>query len=155
LISLFPDKRFNPIERNEYNRQMQGLFEDVRDFIVLHYNKTKRDDSEFWNYCRSMNVPDSLTAKEELWRAKGRVFRDELELFPTTSWVAVMFGQGVVPEDYEPIADALDEEKVASAFEQIRLAILQTAERLPTHGEFIAQIVGQRPAESELPEFVF
>jgi tryptophan halogenase len=155
LISLFPDKRFNPIERNEYNRQMQGLFEDVRDFIVLHYNKTKRDDSEFWNYCRSMNVPDSLTAKEELWRAKGRVFRDELELFPTTSWVAVMFGQGVVPEDYEPIADALDEEKVASAFEQIRLAILQTAERLPTHGEFIAQIVGQRPAEPELPEFVF
>ena len=100
-------------------------------------------------------MPDSLAAKEELWRAKGRIFRDELELFPTTSWVAVMLGQGVIPEDYEPIVDALDEEKVASAFEQMRLGILQTAERLPTHGEFIAQILGQRSAEPELPEFVF
>ena len=66
-----------------------------------------------------------------------------------------MFGQGVIPEDHEPIADALDEEKVAAAFEQIRLGIRQTAESLPTHGEFIAQILGQRPAAPELPEFVF
>jgi tryptophan halogenase len=154
LLALFPDRRFNPVERDEYNRQMQALSEDVRDFIILHYKMTKRDDSEFWNYCRTMSVPDSLVNKVELWRAKGRVFRDELELFPTTSWVAVMFGQGVVPDEYDPIADALDEEKVASALEQMRLAIRQTAERLPTQGEFLAQILGQRPAEPEIPEFV-
>jgi tryptophan halogenase len=155
LLSLFPDRRFSPVERAEYNRQIQAVFEDVRDFIVLHYNATKRDDSEFWNYCRKMEVPDSLASKLELWRAKGRVFRDELELFATPSWVAVTLGQGIVPEEYEPIADALDEEKVAAALEQMRIAMLQTAERLPTHGDFIAQIVGQRSAEPELPEFVF
>jgi|tagenome__1003787_1003787.scaffolds.fasta_scaffold20987256_4 tryptophan halogenase len=155
LLALFPDRRFNPIERDEYNRQVQASYEDVRDFIILHYNATKRDDSEFWNYCRTMSVPDSLTAKIALWRAKGRVFRDELELFATPSWVAVMLGQGIVPEEYEPIVDALDEEKVASALEQIRLGILQTSERLPTHGEFIAQILGQSRTEPELPEFVF
>jgi tryptophan halogenase len=155
LLGLFPDRRFNPVERDEYNRQIQGTFEDVRDFIILHYNKTKRDDSEFWNYCRTLTVPDSLTAKEALWRAKGRIFRDELELFPTTSWVAVMLGQGVIPDEYEPIVDALDEEKVASALEQMRLGILQTAERLPSHGEFLAQILGQQSAAPELPEFVF
>jgi tryptophan halogenase len=66
-----------------------------------------------------------------------------------------MLGQGVIPDEYEPVADALDEEKVAAALEQMRLHILQTAERLPSHGEFIAQIIGQRPAEPELPEFVF
>ena len=60
-----------------------------------------------------------------------------------------------MPEEYEPIVDALDEEKVASALEQIRLGILQTSERLPTHGEFIAQILGQIRTEPELPEFVF
>ena len=155
LLTLFPDKRFNPAERDEYNRQMQNLFEDVRDFIVLHYNATKRDDSDFWNYCRTMAVPDSLRRKVELWRAKGRVFRDELELFATPSWVAVALGQGIVPEEHEPMTDALDEEKVASALEQMRLGILQTAEQLPTHGEFIAQILNQRPTEPELPEFVF
>src|SRR5206468_5784071 len=124
-------------------------------FIILHYNATRRGDSEFWNYCRTMSLPDSLVGKVALWRAKGRVFRDELELFATPSWVAVMLGQGIVPEEYEPVVDALDEVKVASALEQTRQAILQTAERLPTHADFIAQIIGQRKAEPELPEFVF
>ena len=155
LLSLFPDRRFNPVERDEYNRHIEALFEDIRDFIILHYNATKRDDSEFWNYCRTMSLPNSLVQKIDLWRAKGRVFRDELELFPTTSWVAVMLGQNVFPDEFEPIVDALDEEKVASALEQMRLGILQTAERLPAHGDFIAQILGQPPAEPELPEFVF
>ena len=155
LLALFPDRRFNPVERDEYNRHMEGLFEDVRDFIILHYNATKRDDSEFWKYCRTMSLPDSLANKMALWRAKGRVFRDELELFATPSWVAVMIGQGIIPEEYEPVADALDEAKVASALEQMRIAILQTAERLPSHAEFIAQMLGERPAAPELPEFVF
>lgn len=154
LLALFPDRQFNPVERDEYNRQMQGLFEDVRDFIILHYKATKRSDSEFWDYCRTMSIPDSLERKIDLWRAKGRVFRDELELFATPSWVAVMLGQGVVPENYEPVADALDEEKVAAALEQMRIANLETAERLPSHGEFIDQILGPRRAAPELPQFV-
>ena len=102
-----------------------------------------------------MDLPESLKRKIELWRAKARSFRDEAELFPTTSWVAVMLGQGIEPESYDPIADALDENKVAGALDQIRQAIRQTAERLPSHGEFIAHISGQRPAHPELPEFVF
>ena len=155
LLALFPDKRFNPVERDEYNRQVQALYEDVRDFIILHYCATKRTDSEFWNYCRTMTLPESLERKIALWRAKGRVFRDELELFATASWVAVMLGQGVVPEAHEPVADSLDENKVAMAMEQMRLANLETAERLPSHGEFLNQILGQQPAaEPKLPQFV-
>ncbi|HYD36784.1 MAG TPA: tryptophan halogenase family protein, partial [Allosphingosinicella sp.] len=76
LLALFPDRRFDPVERDEYNRQMQDVYEDVRDFIILHYKATRRDDSDFWNYCRTMEVPDSLAGKIELWRAKGRLFRE-------------------------------------------------------------------------------
>ena len=155
LIALFPDRRFNPVERDEYNRQMQDLFENVRDFIILHYHATKRDDSEFWNRCRTMTIPDSLARKIELWRAKGRVFREGMELFATTSWVAVALGQGIVPEEHEPAADALDEGKVSAALEQMRLAYLNTAERLPTHAEFIAQACAARAPAPDLPEFVF
>ena len=155
LLALFPDKRFNPVERNEYNRQMRDLFEDVRDFIILHYKATQRTDSEFWKQCAAMDVPDSLQRKMDFWHSKARVFRDEAELFPTSSWVAVMLGQGILPETYEPIVDALDEDRVAAALDQIRQAIRETAQRLPSHGEFIAQVTGQRRAEPELPEFVF
>ena len=85
-----------------------------------------------------MSIPDSLAAKIELFRAKARVFREGFDLFATTSWVAVFLGQHIVPEDYEPAADALDEDKVAAALEQMRMAYLETAQSLPTHGEFIA-----------------
>ncbi|HEY1606697.1 MAG TPA: tryptophan halogenase family protein [Allosphingosinicella sp.] len=157
LISLFPDKRFDPIERDEYNRQMQNLFEDVRDFIVMHYNATTRDDSDFWNYCRTMRIPDSLARKLELWKAKGRTFREDLELFNRPSWVAVTFGQHLVPDDYDPIADSLEDDKVAAAMEQMRQAYLNTAERLPMHGEFIARTSAapNAAAPPPLPEFVF
>jgi tryptophan halogenase len=142
LIALFPDRRFNPVERREYNRQMQNMFEDVRDFIILHYHATTRDDSEFWKRCREMSIPDSLTEKMELFRAKARVFREGFDLFATTSWVAVFLGQHVVPEEYEPAVDALDEDRVAAALEQMRQSYLDCAGTLPSHGEFIARAIG-------------
>jgi tryptophan halogenase len=138
LIALFPDKRFNPIERDEYNRRMQSLFEWVRDFIILHYKATKRDDSEFWKRCGAMDIPDSLVGRIEQFRNKARVFADA-ELFNTVSWVSVMLGQGIIPDDYEPVVDGLDENKVAQALEQMRVTMLDTAQRLPTHEDFVAQ----------------
>ena len=76
LIALFPDRRFDPAERAEYNRQLDEVYEDVRDFIILHYKATRRDDSDFWNYCRTMEIPDKLASKLELWKSKGRLFRE-------------------------------------------------------------------------------
>ena len=126
---------------------MQDLFEDVRDFVILHYHATRRDDSEFWNRCRTMEVPASLTRKMQLFRAKGRCFRQGAELFATTSWVSVMLGQNFAPDDYEPAVDALDEDKVGAALEQMRIACLETAKRLPTHAQFIAHAcASQDPA---------
>ena len=139
LLALFPDRRFDPVERDEYNRQMQDVYEDVRDFIILHYKATRRDDSDFWNYCRTMDLPDSLAAKLELWRAKGRLFREGRELFGTPSWVAVLLGQGIVPEAHEPAADALDPELIADALDKMRTSYRRMAEHMPMHGEFIAR----------------
>jgi tryptophan halogenase len=139
LLALFPDRRFDPVERDEYNRQMQDVFEDVRDFIVLHYKATRRDDSDFWKYCRTMDVPDSLAAKLELWRSKGRLFREGRELFGTASWVAVLLGQGIVPEEQEPALNAIDPAMAAAALDKMRLSYRQMAEHMPAHADFIAE----------------
>ncbi len=148
LIALFPDRRFNPVERDEYNRQMQDVFEDVRDFIILHYKATRRDDSGLWKYCRSMDIPDSLTSKLELWRSKGRLFREGKELFATASWVAVMLGQGIVPDEHEPAADGLEEGYIADVLDKMRLSYRRMADHMPTHGEFIARSCAARAAEA-------
>ena len=145
LLALFPDRRFNPVERDEYNRQMQDVFEDVRDFIILHFKATRREDSDFWNYCRTMDVPDKLAAKLELWRSKGRIFREGAELFGTASWVAVLLGQGLIPEAPEPAAYAADEAKVADLLDRMRLSYRHTAEQMPTHAEFIARCCAAAP----------
>ena len=139
LFALFPDKQISPVEREEYNRGMRDLYEDVRDFVILHYKATQRDDSEFWRYVRDMDVPDSLARKIELWRLHGRVFRDNAELFSLPSWVALMIGQNVWPDRYDPIADTLDPDKVALALDQMRGACVSAADRLPTQEEFLRQ----------------
>jgi tryptophan halogenase len=138
LLALFPDRRFDPVERDEYNRQMKDVFEDVRDFVILHYKATRRDDSDFWNDCRTMDVPDSLAAKLELWRAKGRLFREGKELFGTPSWVAVLLGQGFAPDEQEPALDAIDPDMAAAAMEKMRLSYRRMAEHMPAHADFIA-----------------
>ncbi len=138
LLALFPDRRFHPAERDEYNRQMQDVFEDVRDFIILHYKATRRDDSEFWNYCRTMEVPDSLASKMELWRSKGRLFRDGQELFGPASWVALLLGQGVVPEEQDPTVMAIDATMASDMLDKMRESYRRMAEHMPTHAGFIA-----------------
>jgi len=92
LVALFPEKEISPVERDEYNRSMRVSYEDIRDFIILHYKATQRDDTEFWRYVGAMDIPEALANKLELWRLHGRIFREQAKLFLTPSWVAVPKG---------------------------------------------------------------
>jgi tryptophan halogenase len=156
LIAMFPDRRFNPLERDEYNRQMQAQFEWVRDFVILHYKAMQeRDDSDFWRQCAAMEVPDTLTEKIEQFRNKARFFADGFELFPRQSWVSVMLGQNIMPDDYEPVVDGLDEEKVSQALEHLRAVIQETADRMPLHGDFVRQCCTPVNPAAARTEFAF
>src|SRR3546814_11716433 len=101
---------------------MRDLYEDVRDFIILHYKATQRDDTPFWRHVAAMDIPDSLARRIELWRLHGRIFRESAELFGATSWIAVMLGQNIWPARYDPVADTLDEDTVDAAMAEMRVA---------------------------------
>ena len=137
LLALFPDSEISPLERDEYNRGMRELYEDIRDFIILHYKLTQRGDTPFWRYVRDMPIPETLQRKMELWQLHGRIFREGAELFHTTSWVAVMIGQNFWPVRHDPIADSLDEAKVAKAIAELREVYRKAAEELPTQEAFL------------------
>ena len=140
LFGLFPDRRFTSVERDEYNRHMGNAYVGIRDFIILHYHATRRRDSAFWRHVGTMTVPDSLAAKIALFREKGRVFRYDDELFAIPSWVAVMLGQNIMPTGYDPIVDALDEDRLAVTLRQMRAANLATARAMPTHAATLAAL---------------
>ncbi|MFC3099230.1 tryptophan halogenase family protein [Alteraurantiacibacter palmitatis] len=139
LFALFPDKQISPLERDEYNRGMRELYEDVRDFVILHYKATQREDTPFWRHVKAMEVPASLQRKMDLWRLHGRVFRENAELFGLPSWVAVMLGQNIWPARHDPIADTLDPDRVAAAMAQMRADYRRTAQSLPDQESFLRQ----------------
>jgi tryptophan halogenase len=139
LLALFPDRNFADHERDEYNRLTAIQWAQIRDFLILHYKQTARAGSPFWDYCRTMAVPDTLTRKIDLFRSSGRLFRYDDELFADANWTAVMIGQGLMPERYDPLADTLDDRQVRSLVGQIGTAFQQAARQMPTHQEFIAR----------------
>ena len=125
-------------EVDQYNRVSQFEYERIRDFIILHYRATERDDSPLWNYCRTMSVPDTLTHKMALFRANGRVFRENDELFAEESWLQVMLGQHITPRGYDPMVDLRTPTEITSYLENIRTVIRRCVSVMPTHAEFIA-----------------
>lgn len=137
LLVLFPDKDFKPALSEEFNRLSQLEYEQIRDFIILHYKATRRDDSAFWRRCRDMKIPDSLQQKLDLFRAGGRVIRFKDELFAENSWLAVMLGQGIIPEGYDPVADSIPLDEMRTAILNLKAAVLKTAESLPEHAAYI------------------
>mgnify|MGYP002832738044 CR=1 FL=1 len=142
LFSLFPEKEISPLERDEYNRGMREIYCDIRDFIILHYKATKRDDTPFWRHCAAMAVPDSLTHKMELFRETGRVFRKNEELFAENSWVQVMMGQGITPQSYHPVAAKLRPQELEHLLTTLRDQVSRTVSALPDHEAYVARYCG-------------
>ena len=137
LLYFFPSARPSQPDIDEYNRLTRREFEHIRDFIVLHYHATKRDDSPLWNYCRTMSIPETLQRKIALFQSQGRLFSEADELFAQGSWFQVMQGQGLRARGYNSIVDVLDMEDVSSFIEGVRQAIQKCIEVMPTHEEFI------------------
>lgn len=137
FISLYPTLNVSAPVRDEYNKQMLKEFYQVRDFIILHYVATQRDDSPFWNYCRNMSIPDTLLRKIELFREAGRVFRYDDELFSKPSWIAVCLGQNIVPAQCDPIISTLPPEQVQHSLNSMQNAMTQATKKMPSHEEFL------------------
>jgi tryptophan halogenase len=138
IASLFPHAGFDPADIAEYNRQTNVEYEFIRDFLILHYKATRRDDSAFWDYCRNMPVPASLQRKMDLFDSSGRIYREQDELFTDMSWLQVLIGQGVTPRSWHPFADLRPEAEVHAYLNNVEQVIARCVHAMPTHAEFIA-----------------
>jgi tryptophan halogenase len=137
LLSLFPTRDFNPLLVDRYNRESEFEYERVRDFLILHYHATERNDTPFWNDCRTMSIPDSLQEAMDLFRSDGRYFRNGEDFFALPSWVQVMLGQRIVPQSYHPIVDEMPEGRLVDHVESVRATLAQAVSTMPAHQEWI------------------
>ena len=139
LVALFPNGGFDPAVIEEYNRKVRQEYEQVRDFLVLHYRATERRDTPFWVRCAALPAPEGLQRKLDLFRATGQILREGDELFTEQSWLQVMVGQGILPRRHHPAADALPPAGLEEFLGTIRQLIGTAVDRMPTHERFIAE----------------
>lgn len=137
LISVLSLDGITQTQEDAFNRLTLKEYTRIRDFLILHYNATSRDDSEFWNYCRTMSVPDTLTEKIELFKRNGQIFREEDELFTETSWAAVMMGQGVAMGGHNAMADTLNPAKTRKELDEMEKSIRFVVQHMPGHGDYL------------------
>src|SRR5205085_12336486 len=104
LLDLLPAGRVAEAEIAEFNRKSDFEWARIRDFIILHYRGTEREEP-LWHACREMALPEELQHRIDLFRAAGRIARDHDELFAEVAWLQVMIGQGMLPEGWHPLAD--------------------------------------------------
>jgi tryptophan halogenase len=138
LLSCFPDRNFRQADIDLYNRQLAFEYERVRDFIIVHYNKTEREE-EFWRHCRNIELPQSLQERLELFRSYGRIVQDRDELFKPQSWLHMFIGQEVPHSGYDPLADRLSVQAAQRALDEIRGVTARCAASMPLQQDFIAQ----------------
>ncbi len=139
LLQMFPDRGFEPADTERFNRLMQYEFERIRDFLVLHFHATERNDTPYWDYCRTMQIPDFLAEKLALFKSRGRIFRENDELFAEASWFAVLVGQGVKPRGYDPLVDVMQMSELRQRMQHIRHAVRSAADQMPEHFAYVAR----------------
>lgn len=143
FVQLFPAVQSAPAGGvlnsmvDEFNQQTKVEVERIRDFIILHYKVTERDDTPFWRYCQSMEVPAALQQRIDLFRDAGRIFKYDNELFSEESWIQVMMGQGIVPGSYHPVADEMSEQELRRLLQTLRQSTRHLVDQLPSHQAFI------------------
>ncbi len=148
LIRMFPGEGIHQAEIDEYNRQSTFEYERIRDFIILHYHVTQRTDSQFWNYCRTMSIPETLARKIQTYKNTTSVFRDQDELFHEGSWQQVMLGQGITPKDYHPVVDKLTREELVRLLQSIETEQDKKLAQYPSHQQFIDRYCRAAPHTS-------
>ncbi|WP_111641662.1 tryptophan halogenase family protein [Marinimicrobium alkaliphilum] len=138
LLQMFPSERIVQANVDEFNRQTRVEMENIRDFIVAHYHVTERRDTPFWRHCRTMTIPDSLRHRLSLFNNNGQFFKRDEELFNTASWLQVLVGQGLLPEQYHPIVDFMSDTELKQFLDSIKAGITSSVAQWPPHMDFIA-----------------
>ena len=146
LLEHFPDRHFDQANIDSCNAELSYEAERVRDFIVLHYHLTQRDDAPLWNYCRSMSIPDSLRERIELYRQTGRIRWRAGELFTDLSWFYIFEGLGVRPVAYDPLVDVVEEARFREILASMARGTAEVARASPFHDSYFVDRAGNHSA---------
>jgi tryptophan halogenase len=139
LLRFFPDMDADQTLAAEYNRRMTVDYEEIRDFVVLHYAVTQRDDTPFWRACQQIELPESLKARIALFKASA-VLRDGVDdMFRAPSWQSVMEGMGIRPQRYQQLVDRIPLSVINNMLDKSAPMLAEFVATLPNHEDFLRE----------------
>jgi len=145
LMRYFPQNEISMSNVDEFNKQSAEEMDRARNFVILHYHATQRDDTDFWRYCKNMEIPEALARRVKLFKDTGAIALEEKELFLNDSWVQVMMGQGIKPTSYHPIVDMMEENELKGFLAFLKDDAHKKVAAMPSHQDFIDQFCKARP----------
>jgi tryptophan halogenase len=145
FLSVLPSGPSEPALVEWFNAQCAFEWARIRDFLILHYHANAREGETFWDGVRNMELPDTLTAKLDQWRASGFIHREHEELFTQVGWFQVLVGQGVETRGYNPIADSLPEEDLRMLLDRTEAALVEEVRQMPRHLDFVQAMLHSSP----------
>ena len=99
LVNQMPRNRDDmTVIANRFNREFEGRWTQIIDFLKLHYVLSKRDDSAYWiNNRMPSSIPETLKENLVVWANRAPWHHDDLrrdEMFPAASYQYVLYGMG-------------------------------------------------------------
>lgn len=149
LLNLMPNKIPDKALEKEFNNRMSQEYDRVRDFLILHYKLTEREDSAFWRYCKHMKVPHDVERKIKLFKKRGFIEQYRYGLFSPPSWLSVLIGQGGVPLLTEPMAGIISDEDALKHLNKIEEEILCEIPKIENHSDFLQNYCPMKPLECD------
>lgn len=138
FIKHFPNRTFAQTNEGLFNRKIDVDYAEIRDFIVLHYCTTQRSDTEFWRWCQTMPIPDSLAQKLAHFKERAHLEHNSEQLFSLDSWWSVLEGMKVRPKNNHPLMAGFNPEQLAHKMVNTVRNINSHVQQMPLHQDFIA-----------------
>jgi tryptophan halogenase len=150
LLTFLRHETPGPAARDKFNRMTATEWEQIRDFIILHYKANRRTGEPFWDRCREMPIPDTLAEKIALFEEAAIIVRDDNELFTEEGWGQVMIGQGLEPRSLSPLTEAIPRDELAQYLAKLAETYRTAAAALPTHAEFVDSMLAKAARVKEV-----
>lgn len=155
LARNFPDKNFAPALIAKFNREIEIMFDDTRDFLQAHFYCSPRRDTNFWRANKELHLSDAITEKMALYKAGLPVnppiadestyygnFEAEFRNFWTNgSYYSIFAGLGWLPDHPLPALAHMPESVAAAGpvFRQVKEQ-QELVRSLPSNYELLKQI---------------
>jgi tryptophan halogenase len=146
LHTYFPDRDFDPSLANRYNMVVNDFYDELRDFIAMHFHLNNRTDSDYWIAAReAIDVPDSLRENLAVWRRNlpSPIDLKSRHLFDANVYTLMLLSKGFYRD--QPVTNSLclDSESWEQFIRDERDSIATIAEYMPSHYELVSSIRGE------------